>query len=72
MIDLVFAVDDPLQWHQQNLERNRDHYSWLCATLGADYISELGSKDARIYYNPFVRTESGFVSVLWSLQSQEG
>lgn len=29
MLDFIFAVDDPLEWHAQNLEQNRQHYSIL-------------------------------------------
>jgi hypothetical protein len=29
MLDLVFAVRDPLAWHTANLDKNRGHYSGL-------------------------------------------
>lgn len=29
LLDLVFAVDDPVAWHDANLTRNGDHYSCL-------------------------------------------
>ena len=29
MLDMVFVVEDSLSWHQQNLGRNRGHYSFL-------------------------------------------
>lgn len=34
LLDLVFAVDDPVAWHAANLERNASHYSFL-RLLGA-------------------------------------
>eukprot|EP00798_Chlamydomonas_sp_ICE-L_P032130 gene32130-16653_t len=30
MIDLIFAVDNAKEWHEQNLAKNPGHYSWLC------------------------------------------
>ena len=27
MIDFVLTVEDPVEWHRLNLERNADHYS---------------------------------------------
>lgn len=29
MIDLVFAVEDPVAWHEENIARNPHHYSFL-------------------------------------------
>ena len=29
MLDLVFVVCDPEQWHEENLKRNRAHYSFM-------------------------------------------
>ncbi|KAJ0407581.1 hypothetical protein ATCC90586_006224 [Pythium insidiosum] len=40
MIDLVFAVDDPLAWHTENLARNASHYSFL-QYFGADAITRV-------------------------------
>jgi translocator assembly and maintenance protein 41 len=38
MIDLVFAVKDPLKWHTENLIRNPEHYSFL-RYFGANAIT---------------------------------
>ena len=40
MIDLVFAVDDPVSWHRENLRRHRDHYSSIGA-LGAQQVASV-------------------------------
>ena len=29
MVDFIFAVDDPAEWHRRNLALNRPHYSAL-------------------------------------------
>ncbi|RLN72492.1 hypothetical protein BBJ28_00004553 [Nothophytophthora sp. Chile5] len=38
MVDLVFAVEDPLAWHEENLARNPEHYSFL-KYLGAANVA---------------------------------
>lgn len=39
LLDLVFAVDDPVAWHAANLARNAHHYSFL-KHLGAQGIAD--------------------------------
>lgn len=57
MIDFVFAVDDSVEWHQENLKHNRKHYSSL-AFLGPTNISHIQERfGARIYYNTLVKCE---------------
>ncbi|GLE02071.1 hypothetical protein PINS_up010909 [Pythium insidiosum] len=54
MIDLVFAVDDPLAWHTENLVRNASHYSFL-KYFGAGAITRVQEDyGAGIYYNTLV------------------
>lgn len=58
MIDLVFAVDDPVQWHTDNLERNWHHYSFL-RQLGASSIASFQEKyGAGVYYNTLIHLKS--------------
>lgn len=53
MVDLVFIVDDPFQWHSQNLEINPSHYSAL-KHLGPKLISYIQENfGCGIYYNTF-------------------
>jgi len=39
MVDFVFAVDDPQQWHEANLAQNRHHYSAVGGLGGASVAS---------------------------------
>lgn len=51
MIDLVVAVDNPFRWHQANLTKNPDHYSFL-RWLGAAKIAQVQQQyGAKVYYN---------------------
>lgn len=51
MTDLVFAVDDPAEWHRENIAANRAHYSGLAA-LGAPAVAAIQEDyGGRIYYN---------------------
>ncbi|KAL6055981.1 Mitochondrial translocator assembly and maintenance protein 41 [Balamuthia mandrillaris] len=55
MMDLIFAVREPREWHEANVRRNREHYSFL-ASLGGQVVSFVQTGfGARIYYNPFVQ-----------------
>jgi translocator assembly and maintenance protein 41 len=58
MIDLIFGVDDTVQWHAANLERNKSHYSGL-RWLGRDAISAVQNLRPPIYYNTNVALEDG-------------
>jgi phosphopantothenoylcysteine decarboxylase/phosphopantothenate--cysteine ligase len=40
MLDLIFAVEDPLAWHAANLRRNRAHYSGPIPPLGAAAVAD--------------------------------
>ena len=57
MLDLVFAVDNPLEWHEENIKRNKDHYSFL-QHLGSETVTCLQKLPAGVYYNPFVTVDS--------------
>ncbi|KAH7683754.1 Phosphatidate cytidylyltransferase protein [Dioscorea alata] len=55
MVDYILGVQDPLQWHQDNLERNRDHYSNCMARLGPKTITRISNGiGVGVYFNPFV------------------
>eukprot|EP01098_Paradermamoeba_levis_P013389 TRINITY_DN6097_c0_g1_i1.p1 TRINITY_DN6097_c0_g1~~TRINITY_DN6097_c0_g1_i1.p1 ORF type:complete len:324 (-),score=40.56 TRINITY_DN6097_c0_g1_i1:55-1026(-) len=58
MIDLVFAVDQPVEWHKANLVKNRSHYSFLkqVGGRGISWVQDLGPS---IYFNPFVKLLPG-------------
>ena len=57
MLDLIFAVDSPLEWHEENLKRNRDHYSFV-RHLGSKGITSLQKLSAGVYYNTLVTIDS--------------
>jgi translocator assembly and maintenance protein 41 len=55
MVDMVFAVDDPVAWHIENMERNPTHYTPLFplpARLIAYFQESFG---ASIWFNALVR-----------------
>lgn len=56
MVDLVFAVDDAVEWHRANMELNRHHYSGLISKFGPRAVAKL-QRDyaAKVYYNTLVR-----------------
>ena len=54
MIDFVFAVDDPEQWHKENIKSNPSHYSFL-RRFGASTVAKIQENHgARIYFNTLV------------------
>ncbi|TYZ68976.1 hypothetical protein PybrP1_000210 [[Pythium] brassicae (nom. inval.)] len=58
LLDLVFAVDDPVAWHAANLERNSGHYS-LLRLLGARGLADFQENyGAGVYYNTLVPLQS--------------
>ena len=56
MIDMVFAVDDPVAWHTENIERNRSHYSFIASPVcgGASRVAAFQDTAARVWYNAMV------------------
>lgn len=68
MIDFIFAVNSPLDWHKRNLQENPADYSLLARALGEDFIAKLQQKGAGVYYNPYIgfegrRIKYGVISV---------
>lgn len=57
MLDMVFAVDDPLAWHIDNLDQNPDHYSFM-KHVGPQSIVRLQQASAGVYYNTLLTIES--------------
>ncbi|KAI2810573.1 Phosphatidate cytidylyltransferase, mitochondrial [Blomia tropicalis] len=61
MIDLVIAVDNPLEWHRANIFRNSSHYSGL-RFLGPKWISYIQQHfGARIFYNTLIPIENDYI-----------
>ena len=53
MLDMIFAVDEPVNWHHENLKMNWSHYSAL-KYLGPKWITRVQECTAGVYYNPLV------------------
>ena len=54
MVDCVFAVDDPLEWHRANMASNPSHYSFLAAGGPRIVTAVQESFGSRMYYNTHV------------------
>lgn len=56
LVDIIFAVDDTIQWHKENLNRNNQHYSFVrYLPNNVEKIASIQENfGARIYYNPYV------------------
>lgn len=55
MVDYILGVPDPLQWHSENMERNRRHYSKWMAALGPKAVTHVADRiGVGVHFNPFV------------------
>lgn len=55
MLDMVLAVDDPVEWHRANLEANTMDYAWMPRRAGPEFITHLQDNfGAGLYYNTLV------------------
>ncbi|CAF2392117.1 unnamed protein product [Rotaria sp. Silwood2] len=54
-IDLIFAVNNSFKFHEENLQLNPHHYSFL-RHFGVSTITRIQeTRGARIYFNPYVK-----------------
>jgi translocator assembly and maintenance protein 41 len=60
MIDMIFVVSDPKQWHNANLKLNSDHYALPMRWLGGRSVSCVQGDG--VYFNPFVRLGDNVVT----------
>ncbi|XP_060527907.1 phosphatidate cytidylyltransferase, mitochondrial [Cylas formicarius] len=61
MIDLIFAVKDPVAWHEANLHLNSSHYSGL-KYFGHNFITRYQKNiGAKVYFNTLVRIDDYLV-----------
>jgi len=60
LVDYVFAVDNPFEWHKINFEQFQNHYSGLGKMSHSAKILSTIQEDygAKIYYNTFVEIEN--------------
>mmetsp|Transcript_28379 Transcript_28379/g.60099 ORF Transcript_28379/g.60099 Transcript_28379/m.60099 type:complete len:510 (-) Transcript_28379:105-1634(-) len=55
MIDVIFSVNDPQSWHEQNLRRHPKHYSLLSRAGGAGFVTWMQTNfGAKIFFHPYV------------------
>jgi len=58
MIDFIFIVDDPEQWHRQNMSTaNYYHYSMWLRLFGSPFVSYIQSLGPGVLYNPFISVQ---------------
>jgi translocator assembly and maintenance protein 41 len=50
MLDVIFVVDDPQEWHAQNVALHPEHYS-AAARLGAPALALIQALPAGLYFN---------------------
>ena len=61
MLDFIIVVDNPVQWHEENLETNSNHYSFL-KHLGAKRICSIQENyGAGIYFNTLIPFEQRLI-----------
>lgn len=61
MMDFILAVNDPLEWHQNNMDQNPHHYSFL-RKGGPPFICNVQEKwGAKLYFNTLVQTHEGLI-----------
>ncbi|MBN2306410.1 phosphatidate cytidylyltransferase [Candidatus Peregrinibacteria bacterium] len=54
MVDLIFAVNNPKDWHQKNMLRHPDDYAPAMRRLGPGGISHLQALGPGVLYNTYV------------------
>ncbi|GBM61765.1 Phosphatidate cytidylyltransferase, mitochondrial [Araneus ventricosus] len=61
MIDFVFTVDNPLEWHKANMQTNHKHYSFI-KYAGAEFIKNIQENfGAKMYFNTLVEVENKLI-----------
>ncbi|XP_065163175.1 phosphatidate cytidylyltransferase, mitochondrial [Atheta coriaria] len=61
MIDLIYCVDHPKKWHQNNLKDHATHYSFL-KHLGPKFIASYQENSgAKVYFNTLVPIEGTLI-----------
>ncbi|GIY18506.1 hypothetical protein CDAR_527561 [Caerostris darwini] len=61
MIDFIFCVDNPLEWHKDNMKINHKHYSFL-KYGGADFVKNIQVNfGAKMYFNSLVEVENKLI-----------
>jgi len=69
MIDFIFGVSDPLQWHAKNIAQNPKDYSATTRFLNAKSLAKIQDFGPGLFYNPFVKFEN--ITIKYSIVSLE-
>ncbi len=56
-IDFVFGVKNTRDWHERNMSRNPEDYSFVARVLGSGVVANIQRRRAGVYYHPFVPFE---------------
>ncbi|XP_011496988.1 PREDICTED: phosphatidate cytidylyltransferase, mitochondrial [Ceratosolen solmsi marchali] len=60
MLDLIFVVHNPCQWHFENINKNPTHYAQPLRFFGHKVITKVQeSGGAKVYYNTLIKTSEG-------------
>jgi len=70
-LDVLVAVEekDLSKWHQQNLLKNPKHYSYLCRTLGNNFVMQLQHKPPGLFFHPFIKIPESTVEFKYGIMS---
>ena len=61
MIDLIFVVNNPISWHEENMNQNSGHYSFL-KFFGSRCLTQIQDKyGAGVYFNTLVPCEGRMI-----------
>lgn len=69
MVDLVFAVEDPVAWHKANMEKHPEDYSCFAKLMGSGLTAKIAEKGTGLHYNPFVDFED--VEIKYGVMSKD-
>lgn len=55
MLDLIFIVENPVEFHEANMRLFPDHYPTLMHTIGPNGVARLQEYPAGVHYVPYVK-----------------
>ena len=57
MTDLLFLVKNTRDFHKENLNINKKHYSTISSIFREDFITKVNSMGTGVYFNPMISLE---------------
>lgn len=70
MIDLIVCVDNAYEWHDQNLKKNPNDYSWM-RYLGSKLIGEYQEYAAGVYCNTLIPIDKNITIKYGVIQTKD-